>query len=624
MATTISEVRTVPTPVPTSTPSAIRPTWSFTKLLNAIKHNQITTLKVHHTHLLATLKGTVTAHHQLWHVVQAYLPPWPLTNFQSTLSAHHVIVDVIAKTAPTTTSSGLGIFGTMAIIGIFSIPVGFAILLMLKFGNSHSGIGSFSSSNQQRGASEYSKTNTGDLHLAPTADNNQGGATTIAAPTKRKRFFRRTAPIQTASPQVNKEPAPAVVTFADVGGIDEVKSELEEIVDLLKNPEKYRKVNAKIPKGTLLVGAPGTGKTLCARAVAGEAGVNFLAAVGSQFVELYVGKGAQNIRATFKKARDNAPCILFIDELDAVGKRRKGSVGSNDEYDHALNQLLTELDGFQRDDGVIIMAATNRADILDEALTRPGRFDRQVMVHAPDIKGREKILAIHSSNTPLDKDVSLADWAKRTTGFVGASLANLVNEAAIFAARKGHDKVSKEAFQQAFHKSLMGPVRNIFISDEDKERTAHHEAGHALMAVLTPGSDPLSGASILPRGMSLGVTISKPERDKHTMVFSEMVAKILMALGGRVAEEIRYASDISTGPSDDMAKASKMVRQMVYSFGMSDFGVVNYEALDRGHAESGMIGRAISEETARDIDNHVKKLMDEYLGQTRQQLTLHK
>jgi cell division protease FtsH len=405
------------------------------------------------------------------------------------------------------------------------------------------------------------------------------------------------------------------VTFDDVAGIDEAKDELQEIVEFLRDPQKFSRLGGKIPKGALLVGPPGTGKTLLARAIAGEAGVPFFTISGSDFVEMFVGVGASRVRDMFEQAKKNAPCIVFIDEIDAVGRHRgAGYGGGNDEREQTLNQLLVEMDGFESNEGVILIAATNRPDVLDPALLRPGRFDRQVQVTNPDINGREKILQVHTRKTPLAPNVDLKVIARGTPGFSGADLANLVNEAALAAARLGKRFVTMEDFENAKDKVMMGAERrSLAMSDEEKRLTAYHEAGHAIVGLNVPEHDPIHKATIIPRGRALGLVFSLPERDQYSQSYRKLRSMIAMAMGGRAAEEIVFGPDrVTNGAASDIQQVTRIAEAMVTQFGMSrDLGNVSY--VDPRNDFLGMNGgrRPTSGETAVMVDNEIRRLVDE-------------
>lgn len=405
------------------------------------------------------------------------------------------------------------------------------------------------------------------------------------------------------------------VTFDDVAGIDEAKEELQEIVEFLRHPQKFSRLGGQIPKGALLVGPPGTGKTLLARAIAGEAGVPFFTISGSDFVEMFVGVGASRVRDMFEQAKKNAPCIVFIDEIDAVGRHRgAGYGGGNDEREQTLNQLLVEMDGFEANEGVIIVAATNRKDVLDPALLRPGRFDRQITVPNPDIKGREKILAVHARKTPLGPDVDLRIIARGTPGFSGADLANLVNEAALTAARLGRRFVTMEEFESAKDKVMMGAERrSMVLTDDQKEKTAYHEAGHAVVGLALPKCDPVYKATIIPRGGALGMVVSLPEIDRLNWHKSECEEKLAMTMAGKAAEIIKYGPDeVSNGPAGDIQQASGLARAMVLRWGMSDkVGNVDYEQAHEGYMGNAAGGFSVSAATKELIEEEVKRLIDE-------------
>ena len=416
-------------------------------------------------------------------------------------------------------------------------------------------------------------------------------------------------------------------TFDDVAGVDEAKEELQEVVDFLKDPAKFQKLGGKIPKGALLVGPPGTGKTLLARAVAGEAGVPFFSISGSDFVEMFVGVGASRVRDMFEQAKKNAPCIIFIDEIDAVGRHRgAGLGGGNDEREQTLNQLLVEMDGFEANEGIILIAATNRPDVLDPALLRPGRFDRQVVVPNPDVAGRERILRVHMKDVPLAADVNTKTIARGTPGFSGADLANLVNEAALMAARKDRRMVTQRDFEDAKDKVMMGAERtSMAMNEEERRLTAYHEGGHALVAMSVKMADPVHKATIVPRGQALGMVMQLPEGDRYSMKYQQMIDRIAILAGGRVAEEIIFGKDnITSGASSDIQQATKLARRMVTQWGFSDvLGTVAYGENEQEVFLGHSVARSqnISEETARTIDAEVRKLVTSGWDEARQILT---
>jgi len=420
----------------------------------------------------------------------------------------------------------------------------------------------------------------------------------------------------------------AKITFNDVAGIDEAKDELEEVVSFLKDPKKFSRLGGRIPKGVLLVGPPGTGKTLLGRAIAGEAGVPFFSISGSDFVEMFVGVGASRVRDLFVQGKKNAPCIIFIDEIDAVGRHRgAGMGGGHDEREQTLNQLLVEMDGFESNEGVILIAATNRPDVLDPALLRPGRFDRQVVVPRPDVRGRLKILQVHARKVPLSKDVELEVIAKGTPGFSGADLENLVNEAALLAARANKNEVTREDLEKAKDKVMMGAERrSMVITEEEKKVTAYHEAGHALVAMFIPGADPVHKVSIIPRGRAMGVTMYLPEEEKYNETKDGLNVKICTLLGGRVAEELIFES-VTSGASNDLDRATAIARKMVCEWGMSDkLGPLSYGekegevflGRDYGHVKN------YSEATAMAIDEEIRRIVEENYDRTTQILSQHK
>lgn len=419
------------------------------------------------------------------------------------------------------------------------------------------------------------------------------------------------------------------ITFDDVAGIEEAKTELEEIVEFLKDPQKFQRLGGKIPKGALLVGPPGTGKTLIARAVAGEANVPFFTISGSDFVEMFVGVGASRVRDMFEQAKKNAPCIIFIDEIDAVGRHRgAGLGGGNDEREQTLNQLLVEMDGFEASEGVILIAATNRPDVLDPALLRPGRFDRQVVVPLPDVNGRDKILSVHMKKVPLAKNVQSMVIARGTPGFSGADLANLVNEAALLAARRGKRVVGMEEFEDAKDKVMMGTERrSMAMSDKEKNLTAYHEAGHAILAIHEPESDPIHKATIIPRGRALGMVMRLPEGDRLSVAYDKLKADLVVAMGGRVAEELIFGKEkVTTGASSDIRFATDMARRMVTEWGFNEnLGPLHYganqEEVFLGHSVTQ--SKNMSEQTASVIDTEVRKIVEVAYKRAHDKLTEH-
>src|SRR6195256_2279074 len=413
-------------------------------------------------------------------------------------------------------------------------------------------------------------------------------------------------------------------TFADVAGIDEVKQELQELVDFLREPQKYERLGGMVPKGVLLIGPPGTGKTLLARAVAGEAKVPFFSQSASEFVEAIVGGGASRVRDLFTKARKAAPAIIFIDELDAVGRSRASGIrlGSNDEQEQTLNQILTEMDGFEPGKGVIVLAATNRADVLDQALLRPGRFDRRVTLQAPDRRGRAAILKIHAVKVPLAPDVDLDEIAGRTPGLVGADLRNLVNEAALGAARKGETQVTSADFFEAIDRILLGTQRHLVMTPADRERIAYHESGHALLGLLVPGADPVRKVTIIPHGGALGVTIQRPVDDRFNYGEDYVRARIVGALGGRAAEQLVYKT-VSTGAASDLQQVTMIAHEMVVRWGMSPkIGPLAFR--EEGSGDGLGLSRPYSEATAREVDTEVKRIADECFAEAMRLLTEHR
>lgn len=408
-------------------------------------------------------------------------------------------------------------------------------------------------------------------------------------------------------------------TFADVAGCDEAKEEVSELVEFLKDPSKFQKLGGRIPRGVLMVGPPGTGKTLLARAIAGEAKVPFFTISGSDFVEMFVGVGAARVRDMFETAKKNAPCIVFIDEIDAVGRHRgAGTGGGNDEREQTLNQMLVEMDGFEANSGVIVIAATNRADVLDKALLRPGRFDRQVMVGLPDIKGREQILKVHMRKVPIDLDVKADILARGTPGFSGADLANLVNEAALFAARRNKRTVDMQDFEDAKDKIFMGPERkSMVMREEERRNTAYHESGHAVVAKMLPKADPVHKVTIMPRGWALGLTWQLPEHDRISNYKDKMLEEIAILFGGRIAEEI-FMHQMSTGASNDFERATKLARAMVTKYGMSEIlGTMVYAGDEQDSFFGNMSSRTVSEATQQKVDAEIRRILDDQYGVAR-------
>lgn len=439
-------------------------------------------------------------------------------------------------------------------------------------------------------------------------------------------YLRRSAGGMSSFGRARAKPLTAVqekITFDDVAGVEESKAELQEIVNFLSDPQKFIKIGAKIPKGALLVGPPGTGKTLLARAVAGEAKANFLSIAGSDFVEMFVGVGASRVRDLFQQAQAQSPCIIFIDEIDAVGRARGGSnglSGGHDEREQTLNQLLVEMDGFDSQKGIIVLAATNRSDVLDNALMRPGRFDRRITVSLPDINGREKILQIHARKTKLAEKVNLREIAKGTPGFSGAELANVINEAALYAATNNFTEITQHSLEEARDKVMMGPQRkSMVITPEEKKTTAYHEAGHTIIAKKLPGLDPIHKVTIIPRGMALGVTQTLPQDDKLSLSKERASNMIAMLMGGRLAEDLVF-SHFTTGASNDIERATQIARRMVCEWGMSDLGPINYS----GQQNQLMPYSEFSEQTKRDVDTEIKKIINEAYEKGKKILEDHK
>lgn len=585
------------------------PAWSMTQLLHAVEGNGVRSLYLGPTRITVSLSHPgAGAPPTVW--VVAGQPPSAMRALTTAARAHGV---TIANAAP---SGGAGGSSEALQIGLPVVAICLLAALTLVLRRA------FRRPNSGRGS---------PMRLAP-AGPGWGAPITQAQSARPPRQgsggsvlsrLRPPDPAPVAAPE-----AEARVTFASVGGIDEVRDELVEVVDFLRNPERYWRLHCELPRGVLLVGEPGTGKTLLARAVAGEAGVPFLHMAGSEFVEVYVGIGASRVRQLFQRAREAGSAIVFIDEIDAVGTRRAGSPSGNSagttEQNHTLNQLLTELDGFTPRSRIVVLGATNRVDVLDPALLRPGRFDQQIVVHVPDRAGREAILRIHTQKVPLAPEVDLNLVARRTTGWTGAHLKNLVNRAALWSARRDLTEVTMAAFEASYQQALLGPARAVTMRAEEKERMAYHEAGHALLALLAPGAMPLASVSITPRGRSGGATLTQAERDTQEQTVSELGARLVRTFGGRVAEELRYDGDFSTAAEEDMQEATVLAAGMVTKWGMSDLGPANLAALEVARAREGLLSPAVSDATAFRVDEAVSKLLHQSLTTARAQITANR
>ena len=580
--------------------------WSMTQLINAVDANGVRSLQLSSTRITAALANPpANSPRTAW--VSAGQPTYVMRTLIAAARAHGVTVANVVTRAGAAGSSEVLRIGLPVVA--FCLLAMVAVMLVRAFRRPADRWGS---------AMQFATEVPG---LPGPAGSNQSGR-------PRRQGSGGSALSRWVRPP-DLAPAPtqdveAAVTFASVGGVDEVRDELVEVVDFLRNPERYWRLHCELPRGVLLVGEPGTGKTLLARAVAGEAGVPFLHMAGSEFVEVYVGVGASRVRQLFQRAREAGSAIVFIDEIDAVGMRRTATTAGTAEQNHTLNQLLTELDGFTPRSRIVVLGATNRVDVLDPALLRPGRFDQQIVVHIPDRAGREAILRIHASRVPLAPDVDLAVVARRTTGWSGAHLKNLVNRAALWSARRDRSQVTMEAFEASYQQALLGPARAVTMSPEEKERVAHHEAGHALLAVLVPGAMPLASVSITPRGRSGGATLTNVETETQEQTISDLTARLVRSFGGRVAEELRYDGDFSTAAEEDMREATVLAAGMVTRWGMSEIGPANLSALELARAREGLVSPAVSDATAARVDEEVSKLLLRSLEAARAQLTANR
>lgn len=580
--------------------------WSMTQLINAVDANGVRSLQLSSTRMTAALANPpANSPRTAW--VSAGQPTYVMRTLIAAARAHGVTVANVVTRA--------GAAGSSEVLRIGLPVVALCLLAMVAVML----VRAFRRPAERWGSAMQFATEVPGLP-GPAAGNQSGrprrqgsGGSALS------RWVRPPDPTPAPTPDVE-----AAVTFASVGGVDEVRDELVEVVDFLRNPERYWRLHCELPRGVLLVGEPGTGKTLLARAVAGEAGVPFLHMAGSEFVEVYVGVGASRVRQLFQRAREAGSAIVFIDEIDAVGMRRTATTAGTAEQNHTLNQLLTELDGFTPRSRIVVLGATNRVDVLDPALLRPGRFDQQIVVHIPDRAGREAILRIHASRVPLAPDVDLAVVARRTTGWSGAHLKNLVNRAALWSARRDRSQVTMEAFEASYQQALLGPARAVTMSPEEKERVAHHEAGHALLAVLVPGAMPLASVSITPRGRSGGATLTNVETETQEQTISDLTARLVRSFGGRVAEELRYDGDFSTAAEEDMREATVLAAGMVTRWGMSEIGPANLSALELARAREGLVSPAVSDATAARVDEEVSKLLLRSLEAARAQLTANR